>query len=485
MRRLLTIVLSMPLLAGALVALAVAPAGSVPGATSAVFVNELHYDNEGSDTGEFVEVAGEAGTDLTGWSLVLYNGNGGGTYATIPLGGTLTDAGEGFGFTSVDTPGLQNGSPDGVALVDASGALVQFLSYEGSLTATNGPANGQTSTDIGVSEPGSTPIGQSLQLTGTGTTAGDFAWASPADATRDAANTGQTFGSGPTDPVVVISELHYDNAGADVGEFVEVAGDAGTDLTGWSLVPYNGNGGGQYNVTALSGVIDDESGGQGAVSFPISGLQNGSPDGVALVDAAGAVVEFLSYEGSFTATDGPANGLTSDDIGVAEPGDTPIGESLQLLDGAWTGPAPQSPGVLNSGDVGGGDATIMEIQGSGDSSPLVGQDVTTTGVVTRLSPAGNGFYFQDPAGDGEAATSDGLFAFTTSATVAVGDAVEVTGTVAEFFGATQVSASTVTVTGTGSVEPTEIDLETLGGAFEPVEHMLVTTGTLVAGDVFN
>jgi hypothetical protein len=42
-----------------------------------VFINEFHYDTAGTDAGEFIEVAGLAGTDLSGWSLVLYNGNGG------------------------------------------------------------------------------------------------------------------------------------------------------------------------------------------------------------------------------------------------------------------------------------------------------------------------------------------------------------------------------------------------------------------------
>ena len=59
------------LMLGAPVAGAVAPAEGV------VFVNEIHYDNAGTDAGEAIEVAGPAGTDLTGWSIVLYNGNGG------------------------------------------------------------------------------------------------------------------------------------------------------------------------------------------------------------------------------------------------------------------------------------------------------------------------------------------------------------------------------------------------------------------------
>jgi predicted extracellular nuclease len=74
---------------------------------------------------------------------------------------------------------------------------------------------------------------------------------------------------------------------------------------------------------------------------------------------------------------------------------------------------------------------IAQIQGAGHVSPLAGQAVTTTGIVTAL--AFNGFYLQDPEGDGDENTSDGLFAFTgASPGVAVGDLVELTGSVSEF-----------------------------------------------------
>jgi hypothetical protein len=49
--------------------------------TSVVFINELHYDNVGTDSGEAIELAGPAGTDLTGWTLVLYNGTSGAVQA--------------------------------------------------------------------------------------------------------------------------------------------------------------------------------------------------------------------------------------------------------------------------------------------------------------------------------------------------------------------------------------------------------------------
>ena len=161
-----------------------------------VFINELHYDNAGGDVGEFIEVAAPSGTDLSAWSVVLYNGSNGTSYNTLNLSGIVSDAGQGYGFTLIELPanGLQNGSPDGLALVDANGNVVEFLSYEGTMLASNGPAAGITSTDIGVSEPSNTPIGFSLQLAGSGAVATDFTWQEASLDTRGAINTGQSFG---------------------------------------------------------------------------------------------------------------------------------------------------------------------------------------------------------------------------------------------------------------------------------------------------
>ncbi|QZD96132.1 endonuclease/exonuclease/phosphatase family protein [Qipengyuania gelatinilytica] len=317
-----------------------------------VFINEFHYDNASTDTGEFIEIANLDLIDLTGWTLVLYNGSNGTDYGTIALSGS-----EQFTTVNLPTNGLQNGAPDGFALVDAGGNVVMFLSYEGSFTATTGPAAGLTSTDIGVAETSSTPIGDSLQLTGTGSTYGDFTWADASANTSGAANTGQVIES--LTPVVFINEFHYDNASSDVGEFIEVAGTAGLDLTGYSLVLYNGSNGAVYNTIALDGsVIDDEGTGFGAVAFdlPSNGLQNGAPDGIALVAPDGSVLQFLSYEGTFVAVDGPAAGIESTDVGVAETGTTNVGDSLQLtgtgndaIDFTWTGPLAESRGTLNAG----------------------------------------------------------------------------------------------------------------------------------------
>jgi hypothetical protein len=60
------------------------------------------------------------------------------------------------------------------------GNVVEFISYEGSLTANDGPAIKEHSQDIGVSQFVDTEIGSSLQRQGAGISGGDFAWASAA-----------------------------------------------------------------------------------------------------------------------------------------------------------------------------------------------------------------------------------------------------------------------------------------------------------------
>ncbi|WP_104735394.1 T9SS type A sorting domain-containing protein [Hanstruepera ponticola] len=170
-----------------------------------VFINELHYDNAGGDVDEAVEIAGPAGTDLTGWTIEAYNGSNGALYDTFNLSGTIADQQAGYGTLNFLTASLQNGSPDAIALVDDGGTVIQFLSYEGELTATDGTANGMTSTDIGVAETSSTPIGHSLQLTGTGDTYEEFTWAPAQANTYGAVNTGQTFTAANTPSISITS----------------------------------------------------------------------------------------------------------------------------------------------------------------------------------------------------------------------------------------------------------------------------------------
>jgi len=388
--------------------------GTVATAQNAVRISEFHYDNAGADVGEAVEISGPSGLDLTGWQVVLYNGNGGASYDTRTLAGPVPASCDTRGVVVLDYPanGIQNGSPDGIALVDASGALVEFLSYEGVFAATNGAANGVTSVDIGVFENGNGPAGESLARNAAGTwtlgassfgvcnddgttppvaevasvnvapasatvtvgaslsfsaTALDAAsqpvngaalsWNSSNPAVASVSATGVALGVAAGDTTIVataangvfgtaalhvndappptisdfhLNEIHYDNLGTDTGEAIEVEGPAGADISGFTVVLYNGNGGVPYNTQTLSGLLPTSCTTRGVVvvSYPPDGIQNGSPDGVALVDASGQVLEFLSYEGVFAAASGPAAGLTSVDI-LASETNAALGTSLQ------------------------------------------------------------------------------------------------------------------------------------------------------------
>jgi hypothetical protein len=140
---------------------------------------------------------------------------------------------------------------------------------------------------------------------------------------------------------------------------------------------------------------------------------------------------------------------------------------------------------------------IYEVQGNGPASPLVGAEVAIEGVVVgdfqnnALVDNGdlNGFHVQDPAGDGDAATSDGVFVYAPGGMdVSLGDAVRVRGTVSEYYGLTEISASQVWYCGTGAgVNPTELSLPVTNvNDFEPFEGMLVTfPQQLVISEYFN
>jgi 5'-nucleotidase len=312
----------------------------------------------------------------------------------------------------------------------------------------------------------------------------------------------------PTGPF--ISEIHYDNAGTDTGEAIEVQADEGFDLTGWRLALYNGANNSVYNTATLSGTVPAE--GVVVQTYPTDGIQNGSPDGVALVRPDGTVAEFLSYEGGMTAAGGPASGMAATDIGVSETSSTPVGHSLQKIDGVWQAPAPNTFGSRNAG---GGpdpdpadcadlavDHTIAEVQGTTDASPLAGSQVVIEGVVTADHSTGgyNGVYVQTAGSGGGAPAagqaSDGVFVYlTTNAAnhpdVAIGDAVKVRGTVSEFNGLTEVSIGAKTdvavcATGAALPEPVALELPLDAAARESVESMLVApVGAYTVSEVYN
>ena len=168
------------------------------------WLNEIHYDNASTDEGEFLEiVVQDAGNySLVDFEVHLYNGSNGTTYGSSSLDEfTVGTIDNGFTFFYLNYEGIQNGSPDGVA-ISYDGDLLQFLSYEGVLSGTDGPANGVDSVDMGVEESGSTLVGESLQLGGTGEAYGNFIWQEATASTPGALNTNQNFGADTTPPTI-------------------------------------------------------------------------------------------------------------------------------------------------------------------------------------------------------------------------------------------------------------------------------------------
>jgi len=302
---------------------------------------------------------------------------------------------------------------------------------------------------------------------------------------------------------VAISQVYGGggNSGATLtNDFIELRNTsaAAVDVTGWS-VQYASAAGTTWQVTVLSGsvpagghyLVQEAAGAAGTTPLP-------APDGtgsiamsatagkVALVTASGAlacgadcdtaagVKDFVGY-GS-TATDfetAPAPTLSNTTAALRGAGPDTDNNAADFATGtpnprntSSTEPPPD-PGVPG--------LSIADIQGTAHRSPREGIKVAEVpGVVTAST--GNGFWFQDPTPDADPATSDGLFVFTSSApAVAVGDAVTVTGTVAEFrpggatstnLSTTELTTPTVTVTTSGQPLPTPT-LVGIGGRVPP------------------
>jgi uncharacterized protein len=435
--------LARPLILALIAAMAIAslPAAAVLAyspAPTTVWINEIHYDNTGTDANETVEIAGPAGTVLTGWSIVEYNGNGGAAYATVALAGTIPDQQNGMGTMSFDAVGLQNGAPDGIALVNGT-AVVQFLSYEGSFTAVGGVAAGLVSTDIGVFQDGNGAVGNSLRLTGTGSTYQSFTWNAEAPSSFDLPNPGQTF-ERPGDAAPRVS--------------------ASSPANGASNVPRN----------ATLSVTFSESVRLADATILLTCNRTGVP---ITVQSGPATTFELVYEQSLP--DGASCVITVNDTGVSD-ADSADPPDNMLADAsiAFT--------VVASDPCAGAYTPIPEIQGAGLASPFAGgPNKTTEGVVTALFPNLRGFTILDLAGDDDVATSDGVFVFRGPAygtnTPSVGDDLRLTGRVTEFQNQTEIDLlSELIECGTAAPpDPVEISLpETVNGDLERYEGTLVT-----------
>ena len=395
--------------AGAL-ALVAGLVGAVPAAVAAEpttpFISEIHYDNNGSDTGEFVEVQIPAGSSSAGLSVVLYNAAGstpGQVYDTdaVPV---LTAPADSPAVAVIDYPvdGIQNGSPDGIALVGAAG-VIEFLSYEGTFTASNGPASGMSSADIGVAETGTGAVG--LSLSKTRDAGGTYVWNGPAANTRGALNSPLTP---PGDQAPTVTST--------------------TPVDGATSVSTSAN----LAVTFSEPVTLTDALGLTCGGTPAPFVQGGSGSSYSLDPTTD-----LPADTSCTLT------VTATGVADTDTNDPPDKLAADAVVSFRTAAA-VVPGC------GTAYTAAHAIQGTGDVSPLAGSTVATEGVVVGdyegPSPALRGFYLQDTAPDADDATSEAIFVFepTNSDAVSLGDRVRVTGTVSENQGQTQVTVATGT-----------------------------------------
>ena len=289
---------------------------------------------------------------------------------------------------------------------------------------------------------------------------------------------------------VVISQVYAGggNSGATLkNDFIELynRGTTTVNLSGWS-VQYAPAGGGAWSSTPLSGsiapgayyLIQEAAGAGGTVNLPtpdaIGTIAMGASAGrVALSSsttlftsgscpAGGSLVDLVGY-GVTTCHEGagPTSATSNTTAALRKRGGC-LDTNNNAVDFSIGSPNPRNSSISRSCDYIA--AAIHDIQGSGLSSPFIGQDVSTTGIVTGIKS--NGFFIQelDAAVDANPSTSEGIFVFTSSAPpVALGDGVSAKGTASEFFNLTQLESTLpgdVTVNTTGNTLPGAVTLTT-------------------------
>ena len=334
---------------------------------------------------------------------------------------------------------------------------------------------------------------------------------------------------------VVISQVYGGggNSGATLkNDFIELYNRSGADanISGWAVQYTSATGTGTWTKTDIPAntpplpagsyfLIKQAVGAGGTVEFTadVTGTiaMSGTAGKVALTASTtaltgtnpvtAAVVDLVGYGSTASIFEGagPAPTLSNITAAFRAAGGATDTDNNQA-DFSVSAPAPRYTGgdaVPGGGGGGGGGSCAgtpgtavtptYVIQGTGASSPLANQIVTTRGVVTKL--ISNGFFIQDLTGDGNAATSDGMFVFVNPAScpnAQVGNLVAVTGTVTEYAPGsgtastplTQLTTITsVALEGTGqTITPTVVSLPLAAGdSLERFEGMLVTLqGTL-------
>jgi predicted extracellular nuclease len=396
---------------------------------------------------------------------VQYRTSPNGTWTNVPGGyfADVTTGGSATQVTSLDVilPAGANNSP----------------TLEIRIMTTNAPGSDEWVgiDDINVSSvagPASYSISDSAVFEGTGTTtpisftvtrAGDTSAAGTVDyavtfpgggfsanaADFASALTGSvSFNPGETSKTLTLNLVADSNPEADEAFTVTLsnptAGGLLGDSSGTGTIV---NDDGAPPLVTISDIAQIE-GNSGTSTFTFT-VTRGGGTGAFTVDYATANGTATTADGDYVATSGTlsfAAGENSKQVSVTVNGDT-AGEFNETFSVNLSNPTgfavladPTGTGTIVNDDI----IPVYMVQGSAMTSPFVGQSVRTQGIVTAIDS--NGYYIQDANGDGNSATSDGVFVFTSSAPtgIAIGDLIQVTGTVTEF------------VSGTGALSVTEI-----------------------------
>ncbi len=346
-------------------------------------------------------------------------------------------------------------------------------------------------------------------------------------------------------PVILptINEFSASTTGTDV-EFVEIFGEPSTDYSALSVLEIEGDTTGAGVVDEVIAVGTTDASGFWLASLAANALENGTLSLLLVEGFTGALGSDLdtNNDGAFDSTpwtnlrdsvavnDGGAGDFTygTTTLGVAYDGFAfAPGGASRIPDGFdsdaisdWVrndfdlagipgfagtivvGEAYNTPGAPNIMFVPPPEACgdpftpIYTVQGNAEASPLAGTEVAVEGVVVgdfqnnaSLDNGDlNGFHVQDPTGDSDSTTSDGVFVYAPGGEdVAAGEVVRVRGAVSEFNGMTEITASQIWHCGSGTVAPTTLALPVSSvGDFEVYEGMLVTfPQPLVISEYFN
>ncbi|MEM6638755.1 MAG: endonuclease/exonuclease/phosphatase family protein [Pseudomonadota bacterium] len=270
---------------------------------------------------------------------------------------------------------------------------------------------------------------------------------------------------------LLINEIRIDQPGSDNDEYFELFGAPGTPLTGLTYVVIGDGAGGSGVIDAAISLSGQSIGANGffvaaestftlATADLVTNVNFENSDNVTHVLVGG----FSGFEGQDLDTndDGVLDVVPwtaeFDRIALIEQDNPPTftefhyGPPTVGPDGTFVpgfvkrcpdggtfefgvfdpGSSSDTPGGANDCDTSADIRTIAEIQGASHTSPEVGNRVIVESVVVT-AVTGDGFYIQDPVGDGDDATSEGLYVFTgTAPSVSVQNEVRVEGNVAEF-----------------------------------------------------